>query len=975
MDPTAAQTLAAARAADGPVAFGPGLDLPLPNDFVEHHGIQSMITMAIYPKGDKPYLFGLHQCSFTRVWTGDEKKLLQEIGRRLSDGLTSLLAYRNLQESEAKYRRIVDTANEGIWVIDTESITTLANARMGRILGYQTEEVIGRSLANFMFEEDLPDHDAKIAERRQGIHGHYERRYRHKDGHTVWLLTSAVPLLDSEGNYAGSFAMLTDITERKRIEQEQETVAWQREGINQLQHSLLQPAPLEVKLAGITSGIVHFFHADFCRIWTIGPGDLCEQGCMHAAATEGPHVCRYRDKCLHLRASSGRYTHINGKVHSRVPFGCYKIGRIAAGDERKFLIADVAHSPFIHAPEWARELGLKSFAGYQLCSPGGDVIGVLALFSQHDILPSENAMLEGLSSAVAIAIQQAAAEDALRDAERKLHTLVDNLPDGIVRFDSAGRHLFVNPAAAKNFGLQPDEFIGKIRKDIRAFGRSIEKEVLDEALQQTFREGLATSLTVDLDAPSGKRWFEVLHVPEKDQRGKVLSVIAIARDVTERKRAEDTISHLNENLEQRVRALAQSEQSLQTANARLEQALARAEELAVRAESANQAKSEFLANMSHELRTPLNAVIGFSDGLLQRIDIHPLNDHQLDRIKKIKNNGEYLLTLISSVLDISKLEAGKTPINITQFTIAELANDVVPTAEGLLHCKPWISFTCDIEHGIPPIASDRDKIRQILLNLIGNAVKFTERGSISLTVQRRHEPDQPEWVHFAVSDTGMGIPAERMGELFQPFMQLDAATTYRYGGTGLGLCISKRLAVALGGDIVVASDIEKGSVFTLILPLRPWEHEPSPPRQPPIAETESQTLLGAPLHLFHGRVLLAEHDASLQHILGQLLRKMGVGVTIADTGGVACDLADKSIAEGSPYDLILMDVEMPQMDGYETIRRLRRENWHGPIVALAAVSMGCDQETCGEAGFNDCIAKPIVLAQLRAVLAKYLTEE
>jgi signal transduction histidine kinase len=216
-------------------------------------------------------------------------------------------------------------------------------------------------------------------------------------------------------------ALLEDEVEKRSVAQyeleqriqERTAMIRQQEGVNLLQQSLLRPAPFETKLADITDGIVQYFQVDFCRIWMISPGDLCEQGCVHAEVTEGPHVCRQRDKCLHLIASSGRYTHLDGKVHRRVPFGCYKIGLVASGEEHKFLTNDVENEPRIHNHEWAHNLGLVSFAGYQLRVPGGNSIGVLALFSKHPISPSEDALLDGVSSAVALTAQQAAAEEAL----------------------------------------------------------------------------------------------------------------------------------------------------------------------------------------------------------------------------------------------------------------------------------------------------------------------------------------------------------------------------------------------------------------------------------------------------------------------------------------------------------------------------------------------------------------------------------
>lgn len=219
MEPESQRIFRTVRATDSPVPFGPGSDYPLPEWIRQQFGVQSQLTMATYPKTGKPWMSGMHQCSHARVWQQEEQHLFQEINRRLADGLTSLLSRRDLQESEAKYRRMVETASEGIWALGPDSMTTFVNARMAEMLGYSVEEIIGRPVTAFMFEEDAPDHLIRMENRHQGLTGNYERRYRRKDGETVWTLASATPILDDEQNFHGSFAMLTNITEIKLAEE------------------------------------------------------------------------------------------------------------------------------------------------------------------------------------------------------------------------------------------------------------------------------------------------------------------------------------------------------------------------------------------------------------------------------------------------------------------------------------------------------------------------------------------------------------------------------------------------------------------------------------------------------------------------------------------------------------------------------------------------------------------------------------
>ncbi len=254
-----------------------------------------------------------------------------------------------------------------------------------------------------------------------------------KDGRIIDRYSA--PITGGDGKYYGRVWYFRDITAHKRAEEERMTILHRQQSINELQHSLLAEAPLDAKLKIVTDGIVRIFEADFCRIWVIRPGDLCEHGCIHAQVREGPHVCYFRDRCLHLLASSGRYTHIDGKDHRRVPFDCYKIGRIASGQEVRFLTNDVANDPHIHNHEWARELGLVSFAGYRLQIPGAETQGVLALFADHPISAGEDAKLIMLSNAVCFVVRQAAAEESLRQAMEKLEQTNVQLEASIKRAD------------------------------------------------------------------------------------------------------------------------------------------------------------------------------------------------------------------------------------------------------------------------------------------------------------------------------------------------------------------------------------------------------------------------------------------------------------------------------------------------------------------------------------------------------------
>jgi PAS domain S-box-containing protein len=332
-----------------------------------------------------------------------------------------------LRESETRYRTLFQNSADGILIADIETrMFMYANPAACNLLGYTEAELRKMGVADIIPKDDLP---RAVAEFDAQVRGDKtlaaDIPCLRKDGAIVYVDVSAAPMaVDGRMCNVGFFR---DITAKKQVEETLAKTLQRQQDVSLLRQSLLAPAPLEAKFKMITDGIVRLFDADFCRIWLIRPGDLCQRDCMHAEVQEGPHVCRCRDRCLHLLASSGRYTHTDGKAHHRVPFGCYKIGCVASDQEHKFLTNDVVNDPAIHNHEWARELGLVSFAGYQLRAPGGETLGVLALFAKHPVASDEDAMLDGLSSTVAQVVQQAAAEEKLRlsfiDLERSNNEL------------------------------------------------------------------------------------------------------------------------------------------------------------------------------------------------------------------------------------------------------------------------------------------------------------------------------------------------------------------------------------------------------------------------------------------------------------------------------------------------------------------------------------------------------------------------
>lgn len=400
---------------------------------------------------------------------------------------------------------------------------------------------------------------------------------------------------------------------------------------------------------------------------------------------------------------------------------------------------------------------------------------------------------------------------------------------------------------------------------------------------------------------------------------------------------------------------------------RAERALSEAKQAA---EAASQAKSEFLANISHELRTPLTAILGYIDLIAGEC---PRRCETAEQMDVIRRNADYLLCMINDILDLSKIEAGKLQTEQRSFSLVELIADVAALARVQAAPKK-LPVLVQYETPIPEaICSDPVRLRQILINLLGNAVKFTEIGEVRLAI--RFEPAENGAGHLQIDviDTGIGMTEQQMAKLFEPFTQADMSTSRKFGGTGLGLAISQRLARMLGGEILVQSKPGKGSTFGLRLAIRLPEGTRliQPDAQAAQSERQDASKQPLPLPTLHARVLLAEDSLDNQRLIALILRKAGAEVVLADNGEAAIDLALAACREGRPFDVILMDMQMPVIDGYEATRRLRTAGYRGPIVALTAHALVEDRQRCLEAGCDDYATKPIQRDTFLALVARY----
>ncbi len=389
--------------------------------------------------------------------------------------------------------------------------------------------------------------------------------------------------------------------------------------------------------------------------------------------------------------------------------------------------------------------------------------------------------------------------------------------------------------------------------------------------------------------------------------------------------------------------------------------------LALQAASANKAKSEFLANMSHEIRTPMTAILGYADVLGDLVRLHQQDEDYSEAVESIRRSGKHLMRIINDVLDLSKVESGKLEVEHEPCALIEAVREVHTTMR-MNAMRKGLEFRVVFDTPMPEtVRTDAYRVRQILINLVGNAVKFTEQGTVDIVLS-----DDGQRLHFSVVDSGVGILSSDIDRLFDPFEQLDSSVSRLHEGTGLGLTISQHLANLMNGEIIVGSEVGIGSVFTLVIPrdcpsdvrmVDDLEQHPAKLVQSPDLPEKSTDAVG-------GMILLAEDGKDNQRLLAHLLRRAGYRFEIASNGQEALDLFLKNPEQ---YDLVLMDMQMPVLDGYSATRQLRRLGYTLPVIALTAHALHGAREDCIDAGCTEYIAKPINRDHLFSVIAEHIS--
>lgn len=540
--------------------------------------------------------------------------------------------------------------------------------------------------------------------------------------------------------------------------------------------------------------------------------------------------------------------------------------------------------------------------------------------------------------------EQWLAESALADTQRELKEQKDELeaiyewaPVGMSLIDRDMRFVRINERLAQINGFPKQYHIGKRAGEVLPQLRE-QVEPIYERVFATGEPMVDVEIVGTTAASTDTRTWLASYFPLKrlrryGERAHVIAVNAIVQDITERK---DQESRLRE-----------SEQM---------------------AQSANRAKSEFLANMSHEIRTPMAAILGYADVLLG----HLQDPDNRSCVMIMKRNGEHLLDLINDILDLSRIEAGKLDVQPERIALPKLLADVQSLMAVRAEDKK-IAFEIGFDGQVPRhIKADPTRLRQVMINLIGNAIKFTDEGKVKVEVRLIQDSDPP-LVEFAVTDTGIGMTNDQMCKLFQPFAQADTSVTRQYGGSGLGLAISRRLVDMMNGEIDLESKPGKGSTFYVRLPV---DHEDlNDVIQPSlIVDQDATPIPTTQTPRLDCRVLVVDDRRDVRYITQHFLEKAGATVAVAEDGRQGIEVALAAFDTNDPFDLILMDMQMPHVDGLEATGELGAAGIDWPIIALTADAMKGDRDRCLNGGCDDYLSKPIDHLELITMVHRYTVE-
>jgi two-component system sensor histidine kinase/response regulator len=894
-------------------------------------GFRSLIHVPLFSKSQ--LIGGLHLLSLkSNVYTEADLRLAEKVSDQIAGAVANAQLFADLKRAEEKLRQASEAwegtfdSIAGMVSIQDKDFTILkVNRAFADAMGMKAEDIVGKKCYEILHGAQEPwptcPHRKTLESQRSSKEEFFEPRLG------TYLEVSVSPILDARGEMVGSVHISQDISERRKAAE------------------MLERREKEAKRLALENVII-------AEIGRIISSTLDIDKVYDRFAEEVRKLISFDRIVIDINNRDEDTTTITYTAGIEVPGR--RAGDIVplAGSASAEILSSRTTLLIQEAdPEWLGKrfptlvpplrAGFRSLMHVPLFSKSQLIGGLHFLSLKPNAYTEEDVRLaEKVSDQIAGAVANAQlfaacqrTEEAWRRSEEKFRDLYDNAPLGYHEIDEEGRITNVNRTDLEMLGYTREEMVGQFMWKFNVEEEVAHRQILAKLagtlpparnLERTYRRKNGTIFPVLIeDRLIG------------DERGRVKGIRCTIQDITELKQAES--------------ALLEAKEKAEIANQELQRASEHARSLALEAERANRAKGDFLANMSHEIRTPMNGIMGMT-GLLLDTELTP---EQKEYVEAVKSSADSLLMIIDSILDFSKMESGKLHLETQDFDLRSLLEDLGDPLAVRAHEK-GLELHIVIEPEVPAFfQGDPGRLRQVLNNLVGNAVKFTHHGEVALQVDSEREDESQAVLRFAVTDTGVGIPGDKIARLFTPFMQADASITRKYGGTGLGLSISKQLVNMMGGEIGVESKEGKGSTFWFTLPL---SKQASTPIQEELATTD----------LARVRVLVVDDNPVNRRVLAGMLENWHCLHEEAPDPSSAIEKLRKAVAESNPFEIAILDMSMARMDGEALGKVIKKDPMIRGTHLVMMTSMGKrgDAARLKQAGFAAYLTKPVKQSSL-----------